>query len=89
MCAKGEDQKIRERLEYEVQASMKLALKTYVSPFKMANSFKYLWRFLTTSDENWPAVVANIWKARRIWERFPSILGQDEENLWNSGKLYN
>ena len=51
-------------------------------------AFKYLGRILTTSDNNWPAVVANLRKARRDWTRLFRILRQEGAYPWTSGTFY-
>ena len=39
--------------------------------------FKYLGRILTATDEDWPAMVGNLGKARRSWGRLSRVLGRD------------
>ena len=36
----------------------------YGTPLTAVPSFKYLGRTLSSSDENWPTVEQNIWRAR-------------------------
>ena len=48
----------------------------------------YLGRVLTTSDDDWPAVVANYWKAGSKWESLSMILGQEGSDGWTSEKNY-
>ena len=40
-------------------------------------AFKYLSRIITTMDENWAEVVANIRKARKKWAWMSRILERD------------
>ena len=55
---------------------------------KAANFFKYLGRVLTTSEDDWPAVVNNIRNARRNWAWFSRFSGQEGANTRISGTLY-
>ena len=50
--------------------------------------FKYLCRLLTVLDDNWLAVVGNLRKARRRWERMLRILGEGGADPWTPGKFY-
>ena len=78
MCAKGAERKLRRRREDEVQEITAVDLYAYIRPLETVTTFKHLGRVLPTSDENWPEMVANIWKAQRKWARFSSILGREE-----------
>ena len=37
----------------------------YDRPLEIVSSFKYLGRLLIETDEDWMAVIDNIWKARK------------------------
>ena len=39
--------------------------------------FRYLGRFLTATDNDWPAVAGNIKKARISWGRLYRVLGRE------------
>ena len=39
--------------------------------------FRYLGQLLTATDDDWPAVVGNIRKARRSWVRLDEVLGRE------------
>ena len=43
--------------------------QAYGRQLELRTSFKYLEQILTDSDENWLAVVGNLWKARKSWAR--------------------
>ena len=38
------------------------------------DTFKYLGRILDRSDDNWPVVLQNFGKARRVWIRLGKLL---------------
>ena len=39
--------------------------------------FKYMGRILTATDDNWPAVVGNLRKARRSWGHITRVLSRE------------
>ena len=41
------------------------------------SEFCYLGRLLTATDDDWPAVAGNIWKARVSWGRLARVLGRE------------
>ena len=59
MCTKGVERKLKRLREEEAKASTAGDLQVYRRPMDMVMAFKYLGRVLTTSDDNWPAVVSN------------------------------
>ena len=54
----------------------------------MVKSFTYPERVLTTSDNNWMAVVANLLMSRRKWVRLSRILGWEGSDPRTSRTLY-
>ena len=50
------------------------AFQAYGEPLENVTAFKYLGRVMTVSDDDWPAVVGNLKKARKIWGRLSRIL---------------
>ena len=71
----------------EIQGSAERDFQAYIIPLKMVTSLKYLGRFLTAADNNWPAVVGNLHKERKSWARLARILGQEGAILRVSGML--
>ena len=80
MCTKGAERKLKRLWEEGVEASMKVAFQAYGRSLKTVTVFKDLGRALTTSDENWPEVIANIWKDWIRWTCLYIIWGWEEEN---------
>ena len=39
-------------------------------------------------DNNWPVVVANIWKTRKKWDRISRILGREDADAKTLGIFY-
>ena len=48
-----------------------------MAPIESVTEFKYLGRIMTAIDNDWPAVVGNLWKARRSWGRLSRELGRE------------
>ena len=50
--------------------------QAYVRPLEAVTSIKYFGKIMTALDDDCSAVVGNLWKARKIWERLLIILGR-------------
>ena len=61
------------------------AFQAYGSPLEMVTYFEYFGQILTAFDDDWPAVVRNIRKARKIWTRLSRILLREGVNIGLSG----
>ena len=48
-----------------MQDSTERAFEAYGKPLEMVMTFKYLRRVMTSGDDDWPAVVVNLVKARK------------------------
>ena len=56
----------------------------YGYPLVPVTAFRYLGRVLSKDDNDWTAVVRNLQKARRKWERLERVLireGEDDRTL--------
>ena len=49
----------------------------YGEHMRAVTEFRYLGRVLTDTDDDWPAVAGNIWKARASWGRLARVLGRE------------
>ena len=76
-CAKGAERKRRRMEETETRENSERAFKAYGAPIELVSEFKYLGRILTEADDDWPAVVGNIRKARRSWGRLTRVLSRE------------
>ena len=56
---------------------MALEFQAYGKLLKEVLEFKYLGRVLTSSDDNWLAVVGNLKNERRRWTWMSRILGRE------------
>ena len=74
-CAKGGERKSQQLEEEELWESTERAFQTYGKTLYMVTLFKYLGRFMTAGDDDWPAVVGNLRKAWNSWARMTRILG--------------
>ena len=54
----------------------------------MVTSFRYLGRVILESDDEWPAVVKNLSRARDVWRRMTRILSRDGLALRVSGFFF-
>ena len=63
-CAKGAERKRRRLAETETRENSERDFEAYGAPTKSVTEFRYLGRILTATDNDWPAVVGNIRKAR-------------------------
>ena len=48
----------------EVEADLFVAITAYGSPLMEVSSFKYMGRFLSASDDDWPELIPNLGRAR-------------------------
>ena len=64
------------------------AFEAYRTPIKNLTEFKYLKRVLTANDDDWPTVVGNLGKPRRIWGRLSQVLAREGADPKVSRALY-
>ena len=64
LCRRGVESKWRYLEEEDAREGMQRALTVYGSPLSQVTSFMYLGRFLAAEDDNWPAMVRNLRRAR-------------------------
>ena len=64
------------------------ALQAYGHPPTLVSSFKFLVRVLTALDDDWLAVVTNLMKAQRKWDRMSRILGREGADTRTSRTFY-
>ena len=76
-CLKGAERKRRRLAETETKENSELAFEAYGAPIESVMEFKYLGRILTATDDDLPAVVGNLQKARRSWGRLSQVLGRE------------
>ena len=88
MCRSEAERKIRRLEETELQESTETAFEAYGKQLKAVPSFKYLGRIMTAGEDNWPAVVGNLEKERKIWGRIKRILEQGGGGQENIGKCF-
>ena len=76
-CLKGAERKRRRMADKETRKNSEQTFKAYREPINCVLELKYLGRILTATDENWPAVVGNLKKARISWGRLSRVLGRE------------
>ena len=77
-CAKWTERKRRKMVAEEAREGMYQAFRAYGHLLTMVEEFNYLCHIITASDDEWTAVVGNLQKARKKWERTSRILGREE-----------
>ena len=53
------------------------SFRAYGLPLEMVNSFKYLVRMISVTDDDWPVVVNNLAQAKTVWRRMSHILSRE------------
>ena len=48
----------------------------------------YLGRLLTLADDHWPAVITNLWKAKKSWFQLARMLGWEGVDTRMPGRFY-
>ena len=71
-----------------MRESVERSFQGYGRPLDMVTLFKYLGRVLTAADDNWTALVGDLWKARNSWARLARILGREDPSIWISRMLF-
>ena len=61
------------------------AFEAYDAPLENMTAFKYMGRVMTAGDDDWPAVVGNLQRARKSWGRLSQILSREAADPKVSG----
>ena len=69
LCAMAAERKYKRLTEEEALECYVLSFKVYKQPLVMVSSFKYTGWMLTAMDDDWPAIVGNLRKARKVSDR--------------------
>ena len=87
-CERGAEQKRRRLAEAETRESSERDFEAYGEPIHNVLEFRYLGRVLTAREDDWLAVVGNLGKARKSWERLYRVLGREGAHPKVSGNFY-
>ena len=82
---RGEERKQRHLAEEEARSGIELAITAYGIPLTPFTSFKYLGRVLLSADDDWLAVVNNLWRAQQKWERLTRVSIREGADARTSG----
>ena len=74
LCRRGEKRKRWSLETEEAQATEDMAFKAYGHSLTMILSLKYRMRVISSSDDYWPAVTANLQMDWNKWYRISQIL---------------
>ena len=75
-CAMGAERKRRRLAEAELRESIGRAFEAYGEPLENVTAFKYLGRVMMSGDDDLPAVIFNLCKARKSWGQLLQILSR-------------
>ena len=75
-------------MEEEAQEVMGKSLTEYGYPLSQVTSFKYLGIVLAAEENDWPAVVRNLRRARQKWARLTQVLSREVADAKTSGQIY-
>ena len=67
---------------------MERAFEAYGTSLENITAFKYLGRVITAGDDDWPAVVGNLKRARKSWGRLSQILIREGADPKVSGHFF-
>ena len=76
-CLKGAEKERWQLAGTKIRENSEREFEPYRAPIESVTAFKYLWRILMATDDDWLAVVGNLGKARRSWGRLSRVLGRD------------
>ena len=65
-----------------------MALLAYGVTLAQVTSFDYLWQVLTSEDDNWLAVLHNLWRAKYKWARLTRVLSREGADARTLGHIY-
>ena len=65
-----------------------MAITAYGVPLTLVTSFKYLRIVLSAADNNWPAVISNLWRERHNWLRLTRVLSREGADDRTSVQIY-
>ena len=74
--------------EEEEQAVTSRSFIAYGRPQEMVTSFLYLGQVILAAENNWPAVIRNVSRARAVWKRMSIILSRERAEMRVSGFLF-
>ena len=87
-CRTGTERKRPRLAEAELKITSEKAFHAYGTKMRAVTEFKYLGRFLTNTDYDWPAVDGNSRKARASWVSLARILGREGADLKVTRSFY-
>ena len=65
-----------------------MAITVYGIPLSPVTSFKYLGILLLAADDEWPAVVHNLQREWKKWERLSRVLIREGSDSRALGRIY-
>ena len=88
MCVRARQREDRRKQKVANEEAAKTKFTINGQPIEMVSEFKYLGRVLANDDDDWPAVRANIRKARARWGQVARILSREGANAGTMAYFY-
>ena len=88
LCRWGMEKKWCRIVEEEAWEGKERALDAYGAPLSQIASFRYLGIVFVVEDNDWPAVVCKLWRARQKWVRLIRVLIREEADARISVHIY-
>ena len=88
LCAWGSERKRRWLAKEEDQSGEVTPFRDFNRTLETLFSFKYLWRLLMATKNDWPEFIDNAWKAKNRLSCLAQILGKKVADNWMSGRFY-
>ena len=77
ICQRGGGRKRGCLVSEKAETGAAMALTAYGLLLTAVFKFTYLGQVLSSSDNDWPVVIHNLWGARNKWARLSQVIGQE------------
>ena len=88
MCLAAQGRRRQHRAITRAAKAAEVQLTAYGTVLEAANTFKYLGRPMSSTDNDWPALYRNLTKARQRWASISRILAREGASPRVSGMFY-
>jgi hypothetical protein len=88
LCRAGANRMRQRRAQADVRRALGVTTLVKGVALDRVNTFRYLGRPLSMTDEDWPAVYRNLTKARAKWGRLARVLTREGACPRTAGKFY-
>ena len=71
-----------------MRQAREVVFQCYGQPLETVQSFKYLGRLLTSTNDDWPTIYKNLTKARRRWAMLAKVLAREGADQSTMARFY-